>query len=137
MVRGDMDIVFQNGAVVPTIAPIEVLDQRVRKCVSESQGDNAFDPQWGSVFRKNLGHKNLGGVTHTFVSSAVIQMLNNLIASQKVVSRRMTLDPAETILTISSVQLVSNLSTMSVVVQIVTQANNAESLILPSVINLV
>lgn len=137
MVRGDMDIIFQNGVVIATMDPLEVLDQRVRKCVSESQGDNSFDPQWGSTFRKNLGHKNLGGVTQTFISSSVIQMMNSLISSQKVAQRRITLAPSEIISSIASVQLVSRTSTMDVVVQIVTNANNAQTLVLPSVVNLV
>jgi hypothetical protein len=133
MRKGDMDITFFNGSVRETASPSETLNQRIRKASIEPQGSNRFALYWGSVFQRLLGGKNLPDDVMRLLSRSLIQLVSTLIAMQSEVQRRVSLEPAELIDSLSAIRIESQGMVVIPYVKILTQAKSADDIVLPEV----
>lgn len=97
MVRGRMDVSFDDGSVVPLTAPLDVVAQRVEKCTVEPRGSNRFSSNWGSRAATLIGRKLAPTQITRELGTDMRLMIDGLIFEQARVARTVTLDPAETI----------------------------------------
>lgn len=128
MIRGEMDIVFQDGHVREVTDPNQVLDQRVRKCIVDVRGRNKFAANWGSKLRSLVGQKNLSTATLKEIGKFLREMTDGLIDSQDETTRRIRLADAELIDSIDRIDLMTEGSDIVVHMNVVTREGKTVNL---------
>lgn len=122
-IKGQMDISFVNGSVEEITSPVEIINQRLQKCIIEPRASNVFSPLWGFNPTQVIT-KNFGSNTATVLASLVDDMFTGLISSQKEVQLRISLAPAELIDSLREVSVQSVGSRIDLSVRIATQTQN-------------
>jgi len=137
MIRGEMDITFVDGSPEEFITGIEILDQRVRKSVTEPQGSNQFAVNWGSVLATLLGQKVFGRSTLNIIAESLIDMIEQLIDLQSETLLRLDLEPSELIESVGRIQITAEGTTISASAQIITQAKTVEEILIPEAFDVI
>lgn len=123
-VRGQLDLVWLDGAPAELTDPYAVLAQQVKKATIEPKR-NPFDRRWGSGFDQEIGAKLLteGGLRD--IGEGVRAMVDSLIVIQGEQDARLGLDPAELIVNVASVKLSTDGTSVRVAVALTTRAGAA------------
>lgn len=121
---GPMDIIIAGGTVVE-ITGEAVLDQRIKKGITERKGSNKFASWWGTTLRQKLGTKSLDTADIQQIGMEVYYFGNELIASQRRTAARLELSASEQLHNIDRVVVEVEQGKIEVSAQFITEASNS------------